>query len=130
MDKLVDKYSNTHHHYTGKKPFDADYSALTEEIESSQKPTTFEIGDRVRIAKYKNIFSKGYTKNWSIEIYVIDSALKTNPWTNNIKNLNGKALIGSFFEKELLLSFKLLLLLNYNWVIIQNQAVTLKIKSK
>ena len=77
MDKLVDKYSNTHHHYTGKKPFDADYSALTEEIESSQKPTTFEIGDRVRIAKYKNIFSKGYTKNWSIEIYVIDSALKT-----------------------------------------------------
>ena len=90
MDKLVDKYNNT------------------------QKPTTFEIGDRVRIAKYKNIFSKGYTKNWSVEIYVIDSVLKTNPWTNKIKNLNREALIGSFFEKELFLSFKLLLLLNYN----------------
>ena len=40
--------------------------------------------DRVRITKYKkykNLFSKGYTENWSREIFIIDSLLKTNPRT-------------------------------------------------
>ena len=46
------------------------------------------VNDRVRITKYKNIFSKSYTKDWSREIFIIDSVLKTNPWTYNIKNFN------------------------------------------
>ena len=46
--------------------------------------------DRARITKYKNIFSKGYTGNWSREIFIIDSVLKTNPWTYKIKDINGK----------------------------------------
>ena len=53
---------------------------------------------------YLNIFSKGYTKNWSREIFIIDFVLKTNPWTYEIKDLNGEKMIGSFYEKELLLS--------------------------
>ena len=57
-----------------------------------------------RITRIKNIFSKGYTKNWSREIFIIDSVLKTNPWTYKIKDLNGEKVIGSFYEKELLLS--------------------------
>ena len=43
----------------GKKTIDADYSALTEEIESRHKAPKFKVGDRVSIIKYKNIFSKG-----------------------------------------------------------------------
>ena len=43
------------------------------------KLVKFEVGDRVRITKYKNIFSKGCTINWSREIFVIDSVMKTNP---------------------------------------------------
>ena len=31
------------------------------------------------ITKYKNIFSKGCTENWSRVIFVIDCVLKTNP---------------------------------------------------
>ena len=49
----------------------------------------FKVNDRVKITKYMNIFSKGYTENWSREIFVIDSVLKTNPWTYKIKDLNG-----------------------------------------
>ena len=64
----------------------------------------FKVNDRVRITKYKNIFSKGYTENWSREIFIIDSVLKTNPWTYKLKDLNGEKIIGSFYEKELLLS--------------------------
>ena len=57
------------------------------------------MNDRVRIAKYKHIFNKGYTENWSREIFIIDSVLKTNPLTYKIRKI-----IGVFHEKELLQS--------------------------
>ena len=43
----------------------------------------------------KNILKKGYTENWSREIFIIDSVLKTNPWTYKIKDLNGEKIIGN-----------------------------------
>ena len=102
--KLVDKYNNTYHRSNGKKPIDADYSDLSKETESSHKGPKFKVGDRVRIIKYKNIFIKCYTENWSKEIFCTVSVLKTNAWTYKIKDLYGEALIGRFCEKELLLS--------------------------
>ena len=62
------------------------------------------MNDRVRTIKYKNIFSKDYTENWSREIFIIDSVLKTNAWTYKLKDLNGEKIIGTFYEKELLQS--------------------------
>ena len=56
-----------------KKPINADSFALTEKIETSSKASKFKVNDRVRITKYKNIFSKGYTENWSREIFISDS---------------------------------------------------------
>ena len=79
LNKLVDQYNNTYHHSINKKPINADYSALTEKIETNSKAPKFKVNDRVRITKYKNIFSKCYTENWSREIFIIDSVLKTNP---------------------------------------------------
>ena len=29
------------------------------------------VGDHLRISKYKNIFAKGYTPNWSEKVFVI-----------------------------------------------------------
>ena len=87
-----------------KKPINADYSALTENIGTNSKTPELKVNDRIRITMYKNIFSKGYTKNWSREIFILDSVLKPNPWTYKIKDLNGEKIIGSFYEKELLRS--------------------------
>ena len=39
----------------------------------------FKIGDIVRISKYKNIFAKGYTPNWSEEVFVIKKVKNTMP---------------------------------------------------
>ena len=36
-------------------------------------------------------------------MFIINSVLKTNPWTYNLKDLNGERIIGSFYEKELIL---------------------------
>ena len=88
LNKLVDQYNNTYHHFINKKPVNADYSAFTEKIDTILKTPKFKLNDRVRITKYKNIFSKRYTENWSREIFIIDSVLKTNPWTYKIKDLN------------------------------------------
>ena len=63
---------------------------MTKKIETNPKAPKFKIGDIVRITKYKAIFSKVYTKNWPREIFIIDSVLKTNPWTYKSKNLNGE----------------------------------------
>ena len=52
-----------------KKAIDADYSSLNGKIELSHKASKFKVGDRVRITKQKNIFSKYYNKGWSREIF-------------------------------------------------------------
>ena len=64
-------YNNIYHPSICKEPVNADYSVLTDEIESSHNVPKFKVGDRVRITKYKNIFSKSYSKNWSKEIWLI-----------------------------------------------------------
>ena len=99
LNKLVDQYSNTYHHSINKEPINVDYSALTEEIETNFKAPKFTVNDRVRITKYKNIFSKGNTENWSKKIFFIDSALKTDPWTYKLKELNVEKNNRSFYEK-------------------------------
>ena len=65
LNKLVD--NSTYQHSIDKKPVDADYAALNENIELSHKAPKYKVCDRVRITEYKNIFSKGYTENWSRE---------------------------------------------------------------
>ena len=74
---------------------------MTEKIETSPKALKFKINDMVRTTKYKNIFSTVYTKNWSREIFIIDSFLKTNPYNYKINDLNREQIRGSFYEKEL-----------------------------
>ena len=81
---------------------DTDYSALTEEIEANPKARKCNVGDRVRLTKYKNSFSLSYTKIKSREILIweiCDSMLKTNPRTYKIKQLNIERVIRSFYEK-------------------------------
>ena len=54
-----------------------------------------------RISKSKNIFAKGYTPNWSKEIFIINKINDTVSYTYNLKDLNGKEIIGSFYDREL-----------------------------
>ena len=61
----------------------------------------FKVRDHVRISKYKNIFAKGYTQNWSEEVYIVSKIKNKIPWTYVISDLNGEKISGSFYEKEL-----------------------------
>ncbi|CAF0902186.1 unnamed protein product [Brachionus calyciflorus] len=61
----------------------------------------FLVGDRVRISKDKGIFSKGYTPNWTIEMFVIEKILLQNLPLYIIKDLNNEEIEGKFYEQEL-----------------------------
>ena len=66
-----------------------------------KKDSRFKVGDRVRMSKFKNIFAKGYTPNWSSEIFIVDKINDTVPYTYNLKDLNDGEIIGSFYDREL-----------------------------
>ena len=70
-------------------------------LHSNDKDPKFKVGDHVKISKYKNIFAKGYTPNWSEEVFVIKKVKNTVPWTYVINGLNDEEIIGTFYEKEL-----------------------------
>ena len=56
FNKLLNLYNNTYHHSTDKKPINANYSVLTEKIETNSKARKSKVNDRVRVTKYKNVY--------------------------------------------------------------------------
>ena len=102
LDDVVNKYNNTKHSTIKMKPIDVGDSNKRVYIdEHNEKDSRFKVGDRVRISKFKNIFAKGYTPNWSTEIFIVDKINDTVPYTYNIKDLNDEEIIGSFYDREL-----------------------------
>ena len=47
----------------------------------------------------KPVDVKGYTSNWSENVFVIKKVKNTVPWTYVINDLNGEEIIGTFYEK-------------------------------
>ena len=48
------------------KPIDVIFDSFVEySDDSNKKSLRFQVGDHVRISKYKNIFANRYTPNWS-----------------------------------------------------------------
>ena len=72
LDDIVNEYNNTYHRTIKMKPVDVkDNTYIDFKKEVNDKDPKFKVGDHVRISKYKNIFAKGYTPNWSEEAFVI-----------------------------------------------------------
>ena len=61
----------------------------------------FEKGDYVRISIEKNIFEKGYTPNFSKEVYIIRKKIASNPPRYNIISLDGEDFEYNFYNEEL-----------------------------
>ena len=102
LDDIVNKYNNTVHRTIKMKPIDVTSDSYAEYNEDfNKKDPKFKVGDHVRISKYKNIFAKGYTPNWSEEVFFINKIKSTVRWTYAISELNGEKIAGSFYEKEL-----------------------------
>ena len=101
LDDVVNKNNNTKHSTIKMKPIDVKNNKRVYIDGHNEKNSKFKVGDRVRISKFKNIFAKGYTPNWSSEIFIVDRINDTVPYTYNHKDLNDEEIIGGFYYKEL-----------------------------
>ena len=102
LDDIVNEYDNTYRRTINMKPVDVkDNAHIDSAKEVNDKDFKFEVGDHVRISKYKNIVAKGYTPNLSEEVFVVKKVKSTVAWTYFINDLNGEEILGTFYEKEL-----------------------------
>ena len=71
-DDIVDEYNNAYHKHIKMNPIDVKSDAFAKYYEKSNaKDSKFKVGYHVRVSKYKNVFAKEYTPNWSEEIFVL-----------------------------------------------------------
>ena len=111
IDELLKNYNTSFHNSIGMAPSEASEiknskrvfaNLYSGEIYKRIKSPKFRIGDRVRISKFKRqLFDKGFTPNWTEEIFFIDGILSTKPVTYRLVDLQGEAVTGSFYEQEL-----------------------------
>lgn len=106
--ELVDKYNNTFHRTIQMTPNEVDASnekSLLETVYNNLKifkKPKFKVGDAVRISKYKHVFEKGYTPNWTTEIFKIKTVRNTNPKTYILEDYEKHEIKGGFYEFELM----------------------------
>ena len=91
LDNVVSEYNNTKHSTIKMKPKDVgDNTKKSSAIasnkrvhidEHNEKSARYNVGDRVRISKLKNILAKGYTPIWSKEIFIANNINDTVPYT-------------------------------------------------
>ena len=102
LDDVVNEYNNTKHNTIKMKLKDIKNDNKRVYIdEHNKKSARYNIGNRVRISKLKNIFAKEYTPNWSREIFIVNKINDTVPYTYNLKDLNGAEITGSFCDRDL-----------------------------
>lgn len=106
LDDVVKSYNLSRHRSIGIAPVDVT-TENENEIARRQYPPkpplkyTYDVGDRVRIVKYRRVFHKGYLPNWTEEIFVIAERYPTYPVTYGLKDLAGEDIRGKFYEQEI-----------------------------
>ena len=110
LDDLVTGYNNSNHSSIGMKPVDARkpdneeivwnnlYGAF---ILNDFGEPRFKVNQTVRISKYRKTFSKGYTPNFTDEIFKIKKIILTKPFVYKLVDLQDEEILGYFYEDEL-----------------------------
>lgn len=108
LPKIVDAINSSVHRMTGMAPKDVNFKnaqAVRERLYGNVYPTNkrfrFKKAQFVRIAKEKHKLSKGYTANFSDEVFQIVECVPREPPVYRIKDLNGEDIGGIFYEQEL-----------------------------
>ena len=100
LNDIVNKCNNIYHRTIKVKPVNVKDNAYIDfNKEVHDKDPKLKISDWLRISKYKNIFARGYTPNWSEEVFVITNVKNTVPWTYVISDINGEKIIETFYKK-------------------------------
>ena len=109
LQALVDGYNATYHRSIKMKPKDvrrAHQVIIRQRLygvtkRHRKKPYKYDVGTWVRISKQRLVFDKGYTPNWSEEIFVVRERRRQRQPVYLLRDLNGENVTGSFYEPEL-----------------------------
>ena len=109
LPDIIKKYNHTYHRSIKCTPTVARqpakwkyvYNALYGNAIGKRKPLKFKIGDRVRIIKKKRAFEKGFTPNWTEELFTIETIKNTQPVTYTLVDTKGEHIRGAFYTEEL-----------------------------
>ena len=111
LPEILKQYNNTKHSSIKMTPTEASkkknegtvYFNLFGNLKQLSSKPKFQVGDKVRISKYKTkVFDRGYTTNFTEELFIIDKIQYTTPITYKLKDLNDEKIKGSFSGPELL----------------------------
>ena len=115
LSTIIKEYNNKYHRTIGMKPNNVNKrneKLVSNRIKRNTKPRNekmiprkFFVGEKVRISKYKGIFSKRYLPNWTNEVFTIHRVQPTVPETYILKDNAGEILLGGFYGHELLKSY-------------------------
>lgn len=107
LQMIVDEYNRSKHRTIKIPPIDVTKTNEKFLLQTvfNYKPTLgkakFKKGDYVRVSKYKTVFDKGYTANWSTEIFQITKVKNKSPVTYLLKDYQNQPIAGRFYEYEL-----------------------------
>ena len=106
LPKIVRAINKSYHRSIKRRPVDVhigNAQDVWETLYGQQKETNFnfDVGDKVRIAKYKQVFKKGYLPNFTEEIFTVAERLARDPPVYRLKDWNQEDITGVFYEKEL-----------------------------
>lgn len=106
LPQLLERYNARVHRSIGISPKRvtlANEAGLLKKLRKTgvKKKLKYSIGDTVRISKYKTLFAKGYTPNWSTELFTVDDIRFTSPPVYYLRDSLGERIKGAFYEQEL-----------------------------
>ena len=106
LKEIVDEYNNSVHSSIKQKPVDVFDKKLNVDENivyyGTNKQPKFKVNDYVRISKTKDIFEKGYTPNWSKEVFkIVSVSNEVEPFMYQLVDLLNEKIEGKFYETEL-----------------------------
>lgn len=109
LPTLMEKYNDRVHRTIGKRPSEVSKANekliakkfILPKLPKRRKKTKYQIGDKVRLSRYKHVFEKSYTPQWTNEIFTIRNVAQTNPVTYHLLDSHDEKVLGGFYNEEL-----------------------------
>lgn len=108
LPEIVRTYNSRYHRSIGMAPVQVN-SENADEVAARlypKKPKTFvykfNVGDTVRISMARATFGRGFTKQWTTELFEITDRYPTVPVTYGLRDLDSEPIKGRFYQQELI----------------------------
>ena len=119
LPAITESYNNSVHRSIGMRPNDVGpehhqliyrrlypnptpTQALKDAKEARRITNHFAVGDYVRMLEYRKLFRKESDLAWTHQVYRIRRVIRSNPITFEIEDMDGEAIKGGFYARQLI----------------------------